>query len=224
MKIGLIIAVAREMEAFLQSGESRTEENVAGRTVYHAVMDGQDIYAVQSGWGEIDAAAATMMLIVRYGCEVIMNFGVTGALDPALRVEDLFAVEKAYHYDFDTSAIDAVKKGQYSEYPDEFIPLDAGLVDKVTERLPEIRRVAAASGDQFIEDREEKLRLRDTGCSICDMEIAAIARTCERSGVRCLSIKCISDAFDGDGRDYERNVSRSAEKAFRAIREMIRNL
>ena len=224
MKIGLLIAIEREMEVFLRSGESRTQETIAGRTVYHTVMDGKDICAVQSGWGEIDAAAAAMLLIARCGCEIIMNFGVTGALDPALRVEDLFVVEKAYHYDFDTSPIDTVKKGQYAEYPDEFIPLDTGLVRMVTERMPEIRKIAAASGDKFIEDREEKLRLRDAGCGICDMEIAAIARTCERSGVKCLSVKCISDTFDGNGSDYEKNVSRSAEKAFRALREIIRAL
>ena len=224
MKIGIIIAISRELEAFLQSGEERTEETVAGRTVYHTAMNGHEIYAVQSGCGEIDASAAAMLLIVRCGCEVIMNFGVTGALEEDLQVADLFAVEKVLHYDFDTSAIDAVKKGQYGEYPDEFIPLDAGLVQLAADRMPEIRKVAAASGDKFVEDREEKIRLRNLGCSICDMEIAAIARTCERSGVRCLSIKCISDTFNGDGGDFQRNVTRSAEKAFGALREIIRAL
>ena len=33
MKIGLLIAITRELEAFLQSGEERTEETVAGRTI-----------------------------------------------------------------------------------------------------------------------------------------------------------------------------------------------
>ncbi len=224
MKIGLIIAIGRELKAFLESGEQLAEETVAGRTVYHTRMDGHEIHAVQSGCGEIDAAAATMLLIVRYGCEVILNFGVTGALGADLRVEDLFVVEKACHYDFDTSPIDPVKKGQYVEYPDEFIPLDPGLVRLAEEKVPGIRRVADASGDKFVEDRAEKLRLRNMGCGICDMEIAAIARTCERSGVKCLSIKCISDTFDGDGGDFATNVERSAGKAFRAMREMIKAL
>ena len=224
MKIGLIIAIGRELKAFLESGEQLAEETVAGRTVYHTVMDGHEIHAVQSGCGEIDAAAATMLLIARYGCEVILNFGVTGALEADLRVEDLFVVEKACHYDFDTSPIDPGKKGQYVEYPDEFIPLDPGLVRLAEEKVPGIRRVADASGDKFVEDRAEKLRLRNMGCGICDMEIAAIARTCERSGVKCLSIKCISDTFDGDGGDFATNVERSAGKAFRAMREMIKAL
>ena len=225
MKIGLLIAIERELEAFLQSGGERTEETVAGRTVYRTRMGGHDVFAVKSGCGEIDAAAATMLLIVRYGCGIVMNFGVTGALKEDLKVEDLFVAEKVWHYDFDvTPFAEAVKVGQYEEYPDEFIPLDAGLVNFVTERIPGIRKIAVASGDKFVEDREEKLRLRASGCGLCEMELAAIARVCDRCGVKCLSIKCISDAFDGTGADFERNVKRSAEKAFAAIREVLKAL
>ena len=225
MKIGLLIAIKRELAAFLQSGEEISEETVAGKTVYRTRMEGHEIYAVQSGCGEIDAAAATMLLIVRYGCGLVLNFGVSGALEEDLKVEDLFAVEKVWHYDFDvTPFADFVKIGQYEEYPDEFIPLDAELVKLVTERIPGVRKITAASGDKFVEDRAEKLRLRAKGCGICDMEAAAIARTCERNGARCLSIKCISDTFDGNGEDFERNVKRSADKAFGVIREVLKAL
>ena len=129
MKIGLLIAIDRELAAFLQSGEERTEETVAGKTVYRTRMEGHEVYAVKSGCGEIDAAAATTLLIVKYGCGIILNFGVTGALEEDLKVEDLFVVEKACYYDFDLSAVDGLKKGQYGEYPDEFIPLDKELAD-----------------------------------------------------------------------------------------------
>ena len=225
MKIGLLIAIKRELEAFLQSGEEMAEETVAGKTIYKTRMEGHEVFAVQSGCGEIDASAATMLLIVKYGCEVIMNFGVTGALQEDLKVEDLFVAEKVWHYDFDvTPFADCVRVGQYEEYPDEFIPLDAGLVDLVTEQIPGIRRVAVASGDKFVEDREKKLRLRESGCGLCEMELAAIARVCDRSGVRCLSVKCISDAFDGTGEDFEKNVKKSAEKAFAALRKVLKAL
>ena len=225
MKIGLLIAIERELAAFLQSGEERTEETVAGKTVYRTRMEGHDVYAIQSGCGEIDAAAATMLLIVKYGCEVILHFGVTGALEEDLKVEDLFVAEKAWHYDFDVTPFTGCDKiGQYEEYQDEFIPLDAGLVKLVTEKIPGIRKITVASGDKFVEDRAEKLRLRAAGCGVCEMELAGIARTCERSGVKCLSIKCISDAFDGNGADFEKNVRASAARAFAVIREVLKAL
>lgn len=224
MKIGLLIAISRELEAFLANGGERTEETVAGKTVYRTRMEGHEVYAVQSGWGEIDAAAATELLIVKYGCDAVMNFGVAGALEEGLKVDDLFVVRKALHYDFDTSAIDDVKPGQYVDYPDEFIPLDDGLAELAGRKVPGIRDISVASGDKFVENREEKIRLRETGCGICDMEIAAIARTCERAGVKCLSVKCISDTFEGDGGDFETNVRASAKKAFGALREVMKAL
>ena len=225
MKIGLLIAIKRELAAFLESGEERTEETAAGKTVYRTRLEGHDVYAVMSGCGEIDAAASTMLLIEKYGCEIVMNFGVTGALDPELKVDDLFVAEKVWHYDFDvTPFTDCIKVGQYEEYADEFIPLDAGLVKLVTEKIPGIRKIAVASGDKFVENRAEKLRLGASGCGICEMELAGIARICERSGVKCLSIKCISDELDGTGADFEKNVRRSAEKAFAAIRTVLKEL
>ena len=53
MKIGLMIAVEQELEAFLRSGGERTKETVAGRTVYRTRMEGHDIFAVCSGCGEM---------------------------------------------------------------------------------------------------------------------------------------------------------------------------
>ena len=223
MKIGLMIATEGELEAFLKSGEGIRKETRAGKKVYITEMEGHEVIAGLSGYGEVDAAAITMLLIAGYGCEVIMNFGVAGALETDLRVEDLFAVEKAWHYDYDVSELEEGKKiGQYAEYADEFIPLDAGLLKTAEELIPEIRRVTAASGDKFVTRREEKIRLRNAGCGICEMEVGAIARVCSQSGVRCLSIKCISDTFEGGAGDFYTNVTRSAEKAFGAIRAILK--
>ena len=102
--------------------------------------------------------------------------------------------------------------------------MDPGLVRLATERMPEIRKIAVASGDKFVADRAEKIRLRNLGCGICEMEIAGIARTCERAGVKCLSIKCISDTFEGGAGDFNTNVRRGAEKAFSAIRLVLGGL
>ena len=224
MKIGMIIAIERELMAFLNSGSEIRTVQVGGRAVYLTSRKGHEICAVLSGCGEIDAAAATELLILWGGCDVILNFGVTGALEPSLRVEDLFVVGKTCHYDFDISPIDPVKKHQYAEFPDEFIPLDPDLVRLAKTKMPSLRETAVASGDRFVVLREDKEALRALGCSLCDMEIAAIARTCFRGGVRCLSIKCISDAFDGDGADFEKNVRRSAALAFQAIDQILEAL
>ena len=217
MKVGLLIAIERELKAFLASGAEIREEKIHGRTVYRTQAGENEVFALCSGWGEIDAAAGTQLLITKYGCEEILNFGVTGALEPGLKVEDLFVAAKVLHYDFDTSTIDAVKPGQYAEFPDEFIPLDGALIRRAKAAEPGLREAAVASGDRFVEDRAVKRELAARGCQICDMELAGIARTCFLNGVPCLSVKCISDTYEGDGGDFETNVERSAERAFRVL-------
>ncbi len=223
MRYGLLIAVERELKAFLESGEDLREERVCGRTVYRSRIGGHEIFALCSGCGEIDAAAGTQLLIAKYGCEAMLNFGVTGALDPSLKVEDLFVVRKVRHYEFDTSPVDDVLPNQYAEFPDPFIPLDDALIRKAKAAVPALQETVAASGGRFVADREEKIRLRELGCQICDMEAAAIARVCWMCGVPCLSIKCISDTFEGGAGDFQTNVARSARAAFRVLRAVLEN-
>ncbi len=224
MKIGLIIAIEREIKSFLESGEKITEERVSNKTIYSTDMFGHEIVAIMSGYGEIDAAAATQLLISHTGCELVINFGVVGAIVPGLKVEDLFLVEKVCHYDYDVSPIDPVKKHQYVEYDDEFIPLDKSLVALVQKKLPSVKTVAVASGDRFVEAVEDKEKLASLGCQVCDMEIAAIARICLNNNVKCLSVKCISDTYEGDGGDFNANVTRSADAAFAMLRDVMRAL
>jgi len=221
MKTGLLIAIEKELKAFLESGAEIREEQVCGRTVYRTRIGEHEVFALCSGYGEIDAAAGTQMLITRYGCEQMLNFGVTGALDPALKVEDLFVATRVCHYDFDTSPIDPVRPHQYMEFPDEFIPLERKLIDRALKVEPGLREAAVASGDRFVEDRAFKRELFSLGCQICDMELAAIARVCYLNGIPCLSIKCISDTFDGDGGDFLTNVERSAVRAFRVLKGIL---
>ncbi|MCR5086174.1 MAG: 5'-methylthioadenosine/S-adenosylhomocysteine nucleosidase [Lachnospiraceae bacterium] len=223
MVIGLVIAIERELQAFLADGGSVETVRVGRREAYHAKRDGHELYAVMSGWGEIDAASATQFLITAFDCEVVMNFGVAGALRRELAVKDLFVVRGAINYDFDTSCIDPVAPHQYAEYPSEIIPLDTRLIETAMRLRPDVKPAVVASGERFIEASEEKTALASLGCDICDMEIAAIARVAERNGVRAFSVKCISDTFDGDGNDFQKNVKAGAEKAFALLSEIIKN-
>ena len=224
MKIGLIIAIERELKSFLNNGSDIKSYTVSNRTVYETKIGNHEIYAMKSGYGIIDASSATQLLITKYSCELIVNFGVTGALQTGLKVEDLFVVRKACNYDYDVSPIDPVKEHQYEEFRDEFIPLDDGYIDFVKSIYPNIKEAVVASGGRFIEKKEDKISLNNLGCNICDMEIAGIARVCFLCGVKCLSIKCISDTFEGDGGDFNKNVIASAERAFSVLLNLLQKL
>ena len=224
MKIGIVIAIERELKAFLESNYEIEEIIDNNFKCFKTVINNNEVYAIKSGWGLIDAAMASQYLITKYNVKAILNFGVTGALDPDLKVSDLFYVSKCLNYDFDTSSIDDVKTHQYGDMKDEFIYLDEDLIKLLKEIEPDIKEAIDASGDKFIDIKQDKIDRYNAGCNICDMEIVAIARVCALNNVKCLSIKCISDEFDGDGKDFDKNVHESADKAFKIIDKLLNRM
>ena len=223
-KIGIVIAIERELESFLKSNYEIEEFEDGAFTCFRTTINHNEVYAIKSGWGLIDAAMATQYLITKYHVEIILNFGVTGALDPSLKVSDLFYVSKCVNYDFDTSSIDDVVKHQYGDMKDMFIYLDEELIELIKSVDSDIKEAVDASGDIFVEKNEDKEARFNLGCNICDMEIAAIARVSYLNKVKCLSIKCISDEYDGDGSDFEKNVRTSANKAFQLIDQLLNRI
>lgn len=224
MKIGIVIAVEEEFKSFLESSYEIEEIQFKKYNLHKTTVNGNEVYAIKSGFGIIDATAATTLLINCFDVELIINFGVTGALDPSLKVSELFVVNKCLHYDYDVSHIDNLRKFQYEEFKDEFIPLDQGMIEYALSIDPTLRIAADSSGDRFVYEREDKIKRFMAGCNICDMEIAGIARTCYLNDVKCLSIKCISDEFDHDGSDYIKNVKASSDKAFKLIDKILNNI
>lgn len=225
-KIGLIIAVKKEFDIFL-SDHSLNKENLEDCPYFtqKIIINNNEIYVLESGFGEIDGAAATQYLITKYSVDLILNYGVVGALKKDLKVSDLFLVSKVVHYDFDASKIDGTKPGQYLEFSDEYMETKKEVTSKVFEIMPEIKSVILASGDTFIVDKTRKSELEKRfNASICDMEAAGIIRVCYKNQIEAILIKCISDTFDGDGSDYIKNVASSSKKAFNLIKELLAKL
>ena len=221
MKIGIVIAIERELKSFLESKYEVETIEIDNRTIYKTIINNNEVYAVKSGCGEIDAACATQYLITKYNVEIILNYGVTGALVADIGVSDLFVVKGAINHDFDTSCFEDVLPHQYGDLDTVEIPLDKDLIELAKKIKPDLKECLVASGERFVEDRQDKNNLANLGCDICDMEIAAISRTCFLNKVKCLSIKCISDTLDGDGSMFEENVRKSSDKAFKLLSEIL---
>ena len=109
MKIGIVIAIEKELKSFLESNYEITTIEDNSFICFKTTINNNEVYAIKSGWGLIDAAIATQYLITKYGVEKILNFGVTGALEQSLKVSDLFYVSKCLNFDFDVSTISDVK-------------------------------------------------------------------------------------------------------------------
>ncbi len=226
MKIGLIVAIEGELLAMLDSNSFKYEETIENCfKVIKTIINSNEVYIVKSGCGEIDASSATQFLITKYSVDLILNFGIVGALKRDLKVSDLFLVKKVVHYDYDTSKIDGTKVAQYLEFNDVYMETKGELYKKIYGIMPSIKNVICASGDKFIEDKVVKERLANLyDASICDMESAAIVRICFKNNIEAIIIKCISDTFDGDAKEYMTNIKNSSKKAFSLIQTFLESL
>lgn len=226
MKIGLIVAIEGELLAMLDSNSFKYEETIENCfKVIKTIINSNEVYIVKSGCGEIDASSATQFLITKHSVDLILNFGIVGALKRDLKVSDLFLVKKVVHYDYDTSKIDGTKVAQYLEFNDVYMETKGELYKKIYGIMPSIKNVICASGDKFIEDKVVKERLANLyDASICDMESAAIVRICFKNNIEAIIIKCISDTFDGDAKEYMTNIKNSSKKAFSLIQTFLESL
>lgn len=222
--IGMIVAV--EMDSVLSRyGKAKSRETRCGFAVYTYEMEGYTLRVVNSGVGELAAAAAAQLLIDGCGVELIVNFGVVGGLTPEMADARTCIVEKIVHYDFDLSEIDPVVPGQYPGYEDAYIPTSPELVKLASRLRPELKRVICASADKFIGSPERKAELhRVFGAEICEMEAAGIALTCDRCGVPFLSIKTVADGINGGAEEFYRELGRSSELCLEVTEQIIKSL
>lgn len=223
--IGMLVAV--EIDAVLSRyGERLTDVSEAGYSIKRLDDETHTMYILNSGAGEIAAAAGTQFLITKYGAEFIINFGVVGGLTEEMSLAKTCVVESVVHYDYDTSSIDNCERARYLEYPSIYIPAPREPLETALAAEPTLKRVICASGDKFVDDGAKKRALHEAyGADICEMEAAAILLTCNRNSVPCLMIKAVSDAIEGGCDEYRAEVSRSAEicldAAYKAIEKLV---
>ena len=198
MKIGIITAMAGETTPLYQKmGNATGEINVAGVTISKFDIDGNEIFLVRSGVGEIRAAMTFQLLVDRFDVDVVLNFGFVGSLDNRFDIGDIVLAEKIVHYQFDTSAIDNVPAGQYDGNDSIYFTADKALIEKVQNELSyKLPEVIVASGDKFVASKEDKEYLRTLGAQICEMECAGLVIASQRNNVPLLSMKVISDKAD----------------------------
>ena len=222
--IGMLVAVEISSVLSRYGGEGRKEIK-NGFNVYNYETEDYTLHVVNSGVGELAAAAATQMLIDLYNVEMVVNFGVVGGLTADVSQCRTCIVEKIVHYDFDLSQIDPVPVGKYPDYEDIYIPTDAELFKKALKIEPELKPVICASADKFIGTKEGKEKLHQLyGAEICEMEAGAIALTCNRCKVPFLSIKTVSDSIDGGADEFYAAVNESSAICLEITEKIIKEL
>lgn len=188
MKIGLIIAMQKELDLFADCLQNFEVQTIDGRQYLHGQYKQNEIVAVVCGMGKVNAACGALMLLHHFKSDIIVNVGISGGLDNSVAIGD-FVIGKdiVYH---DVWCGENLALGQVQNFP-LYFHSDPALIAK----LPAWRQALLCSGDWFVTTADELQKIKTVfpeGVAI-DMESAAIAQVCHAAGVPMLSVRQISD-------------------------------
>ncbi len=167
-----------------------------------------EVYSLLCGIGMVNAAAAAAHFKT-LGCDIILNYGLSGGISGIKRNELTLGTQFVEH-DFDLTGIGyklCEKPNQEYVYNS-----DEKLNALFKAMVPNVKLGTAVSGDSFICDNAVKQRLTESfGAMSCDMETAAIAYVCNYGNIPFLALRRISDDAGDDAIDSYREMNEKAE-------------
>lgn len=225
MKLGIIGAMAVEVNLLKKELHNLTIEKEGTFEFYSGFIDGVEVTVLLSGIGKVSAAIGTSLLIERYQPDYIINTGTAGGLRD-VKVGDLIIGDYVGYHDADITAF-GYELGQMAQQPlhfkaDEFL---LQMVLKAIKKLPVEQKVSQGiilSGDSFMSNvaRVNQMRNDFPKALAVDMESAAIGQTCKQLNVPFVVVRAISDmAGEGNSKSYDTFV----EKAGNISAQMIIN-
>ena len=229
MKIGIIGAMAVEVESLKARIENKISEKVSGIEFVSGKLCGKDVVIAQCGIGKVFSAICAEAMIVRFGVDAVINTGVAGTLSENIGILDLAISNAVVQHDMDTSPLgDPV--GLLSGINIVKLPASERLWTAVSAAADKMginyERGVIASGDQFICDANKKSYIRSNFDAIaCEMEGGSIGHVCYVNGVEFVVIRSISDNASGEANmEYPEMVKRAAAQSEALVIETLTRL
>ena len=241
MPIGIMSAMREEIAALIEMIETRERVVKGMRTYYRGRLWDKDVVLVFSRWGKVASATTATHLINDFKVSEILFTGVAGAIDPSLKIGDVVVGQEMFQHDMDASPIldrfeipllgkksfstdprknlllqTAVKK--FLQQKEDFISSSKLSFFDISDPKGTVGHIA--SGDQFISDSDEIVRIRTSlpGVVCVEMEGASVAQVCYEYQVPFNIVRTISDnANDNSHIDFPRFASEVASRYAQGI-------
>lgn len=232
MRVGIIGAMATEVERLKSHLSDAEVSRVAGMEFAQGRLGQTDVVVVQCGVGKVNAGVCVQVLVDRFGVSHVINTGVAGSLDDSLNIGDLVVSTDCVQHDFTVEPL-GYRPGEIPGLGTVNFPADerlrAAAVEAAREVAPKISVAEGrvVSGDQFITDAADKTRLSEVfGGSCCEMEGAAIAQVAWLNEVPFVVVRAISDkpGYEGQTVDYATFEAEAAANCARIVERMVRDL
>ena len=225
MKIGIIVAMHKELELLLPLLQNSEESRMGGCEFYRGKVGRHDVIAMQCGIGKVNAAIGTLTLVNSFLPDFVINSGVAGGADQSISVMDVVAGARvAYH---DVWCGPESELGQVQGLPLYFEGAKR-LLDLVPNREG-IHKGLICSGDQFIDTLDAVSRIKGNfpEALAVDMESGAIAQVCHLNKVPFLALRVISDspgASHDNTRQYLDFWNDAPQETFNLVKDIITRL
>lgn len=225
MRIGIIVAMAKELELLLPMLQDSEESRMGGFVFHRGKMGKHDVMVMQCGIGKVNAAMGALTLINAFLPDYIINSGVAGGADKSVNVMDVVAGERVAYHD--------VWCGPESELGRvQGLPLYFEGAKRLLKLLPDrddIHKGLICSGDQFIDTIESVNTIKGNFPDVLavDMESGAIAQVCHLNHVPFLALRVISDspgASHNNTQQYMDFWNDAPRESFALLKDMINKL
>lgn len=206
MKYGIIGAMPEEVAALREKITSPDTITFGSHEYISGTLGGKDIVLTCSGIGKVSAGSAAAVLLSFFNCDIIINTGVGGGINPALKTLDMVISSGAAQHDFDLTIFN-YQKGQVPGFP-RIIPADSNITAKAVSIAREtgaaygfaVYSGVIVSGDQFIAGKDGRKNIDENfpEAWVTEMEGAAIAQVAAEFRKPFLIIRSISDKANGE--------------------------
>lgn len=222
MKVGIIGAMASEMDGIKSHVEGASVRTVAGVDFVEGKLEGVNVVAATSGIGKVAAGICAQTMILEYEPDLIINVGVAGSLTPELNIGDIAVATAVVQHDMDTIGL-GDPPGFISGLNIVEIPSSEDAMEGLAKGSMSLgyrtKKGVIATGDVFVTSTEKKKSITDSfGAIACEMEGAGVGQTCYSNGVPFCVLRAISDNGDENvHQDYHMSLDMAADRATRVL-------
>lgn len=180
-----LYALEADASALAAAGASITRtETIGNRTLRSFRVGEHTLIGVLMGSGQTESAVSTEAILARRAVDAVITTGVVGALDDTLKIGEIVVIDKIFAWQ-----VGSHRAGAWAE-TSRSRPVITPWA-KVDVPGP---RAGVASGDVFIADESERVRLRSvTGMSLVDMNLHGIQTATITHALPALHLRIVSD-------------------------------
>lgn len=209
MKIGIIVAMDRELEQLRQ------------------VFQNSQVIVEKCGIGKVNAALGVQRMINEHRPDCIISSGCAGGNGDDVNIKDIVVSREVAYHDVYCGAADdgSLVYGQVPGMPARF-QADPYLLSKC-EGL-NVKKGLIVTGDWFVDSREKMQSIIDLfpEALAVDMESASIAHACHINKVPFISFRVVSDVplRDSHASQYHDFWNQVAAQSFQLTRTFVESL